>query len=44
VHLAQEMNYLEAYNLQTGLLKNFMLRAYNLKEFSINLGILKTKI
>ena len=35
VHLAQALNYLEAYNLEVGLLINFGAKALNLKGFTI---------
>lgn len=48
VHLAQAMNYLEAYNLEVGLLINFGARSLDLKEFTTinhsNLIILLIKV
>lgn len=35
VHLAQAKNYLEAYNMEAGLLINFGAKVCNLKESSI---------
>jgi GxxExxY protein len=47
VHLAQAMNYLEAHNLQTGLLINLGQEVCNLSECSTNHGnrlIFKIKV